>query len=50
MGKSLPGETDWIALLLLGVFQLGLSYICYAVAIKKVTAWKGFSSRCLNPS
>jgi len=32
------GLSDWSALLILGLFQLGLSYLCYAIAIKFVTA------------
>ncbi|MDP1990719.1 MAG: DMT family transporter [Syntrophales bacterium] len=49
MVESLPGEADWIVLMLLGVFQLGLSYICYAVAIKKVTAMEGILIPMLEP-
>ena len=49
MVESLPGEADWIVLILLGVFQLGLSYICYAVAIKKVTAMEGILIPALEP-
>ncbi|MFH1069264.1 MAG: DMT family transporter, partial [Candidatus Glassbacteria bacterium] len=41
--------TDWIGLALLGVFQLGLSYICYAVAIKRVTAMEGILIPVLEP-
>jgi drug/metabolite transporter (DMT)-like permease len=49
MVESLHGEADWIVLMLLGVFQLGLSYICYAVAIKKVTAMEGILIPMLEP-
>ena len=49
MVESLPGAADWIVLVLLGVFQLGLSYICYAVAIKKVTAMEGILIPMLEP-
>jgi len=49
MVKSVPGPTDWIGLLLLGVFQLGLSYVCYAIAIKKVTALEGILIPVLEP-
>ena len=49
MDESFPGKADWIGLLLLGVFQLGLSYICYAVAIKKVTALEGILIPMLEP-
>ncbi len=30
--------SDWSALLVLGFFQLGLSYLCYSIAVKFVTA------------
>lgn len=33
-----PDFTGWIALLILGVFQLGISYTLYSIAIKNVTA------------
>ena len=33
-----PGGEGWLALLAMGVVQLGLSYVLYSVAIKKVTA------------
>jgi drug/metabolite transporter (DMT)-like permease len=49
MVKSVPGPKEWIGLLLLGVFQLGLSYICYAIAIKKVTAMEGILIPVLEP-
>jgi len=49
MVKSMPGAADWFGLLLLGVFQLGLSYVCYAVAIKKVTAMEGILIPVLEP-
>jgi len=38
MFKAMPSVSSWIGLILLGVFQLGLSYIFYTIAIKKVTA------------
>lgn len=38
MFSSMPGASSWLGLLLLGIFQLGLSYIFYTIAIKKVTA------------
>jgi drug/metabolite transporter (DMT)-like permease len=49
MVESLPGGMDWTVLALLGVFQLGLSYICYAVAIRKVTALEGILIPMLEP-
>lgn len=38
MFQSAPSPTSWIGLILLGVFQLGLSYVLYSAAIKHVTA------------
>jgi drug/metabolite transporter (DMT)-like permease len=49
MVNSEPVGTDWFGLALLGVFQLGLSYICYAVAIKNVTAMEGILIPVLEP-
>ncbi|MBN2506088.1 MAG: DMT family transporter [Verrucomicrobia bacterium] len=49
----LPGLTSWVGLLLLGVFQLGLSYVCYARAIQRVRALEatliGTIEPILNP-
>jgi len=36
--EAMPSTRSWIGLVLLGVFQLGLSYILYARAIKSITA------------
>lgn len=49
MVNSWPGGTDWGLLVLLGVLQLGLSYICYTLAIKKVTAMEGILIPMLEP-
>lgn len=38
MFRTMPSTSSWIGLILLGVFQLGLSYILYAKAIKNITA------------
>jgi len=38
MFGPVPGTSDWIGLLLLGVVQLGLPYILYALAIRHVSA------------
>lgn len=38
MFKSMPDSKSWAGLIMLGVFQLGLSYILYSAAIKHVTA------------
>ena len=49
MVQAEPSGTDWIGLLLLGVFQLGLSYACYVVAIKHVTAMEAILIPALEP-
>jgi drug/metabolite transporter (DMT)-like permease len=49
MTGPLPDAQSWAGLLLLGVFQLGLSYILYAVAIKKVTALEGVLIPVIEP-
>lgn len=36
--SEIPDTISWIYLVLLGVFQLGVSYILYSIAIKNVTA------------
>ena len=38
MFGSMPSPMSWVGLLLLGVVQLGLSYVLYSEAIKHVTA------------
>jgi len=38
MFQGALNATSWIGLLLLGVFQLGLSYVLYSTAIKHITA------------
>lgn len=45
----LPSAKSWVGLLLLGIFQLGLSYILYTVAIKKVTALEGILIPVIEP-
>jgi drug/metabolite transporter (DMT)-like permease len=49
MAQSPPGGTDWIGLVLLGVFQIGLSYVCYSVAIRNVTAMEAILIPVLEP-
>jgi len=49
MAASPPGDSDWVGLALLGLFQLGLSYVFYAWAIKKVTAMEGILIPALEP-
>lgn len=49
MAASPPGGADWLGLALLGLLQLGLSYVFYAWAIKKVTAMEGILIPALEP-
>ena len=44
-----PASRGWLGLLMLGVFQLGISYILYAEAIKHVTALEGILIPVLEP-
>jgi len=48
LGSS-PGTQGWIGLVLLGVFQLGLSYILYSKAMKYLTALEGILIPVLEP-
>jgi drug/metabolite transporter (DMT)-like permease len=47
--RSSPDAKGWVGLLLLGVFQLGISYILYAEAIRHVTALEGILIPILEP-
>lgn len=49
MFQSAPDTKSWIGLGLLGVFQLGLSYILYAKAMKHATALEGVIVPILEP-
>lgn len=49
MVQAEPSGADWAGLLLLGVFQLGLSYACYVVAIRNVTAMEAILIPALEP-
>lgn len=44
-----PDLTGWLALLFLGVFQLGLSYVLYSIAIKHVTALEATIITMIEP-
>lgn len=46
---SVPGPTGWGCLLILGIVQLGFSYILYASAIKHVTALEAILIPVLEP-
>lgn len=49
MVQSPPGGADWLGLVLLGVFQIGISYICYVVAIRNVTAMEAILIPMIEP-
>jgi drug/metabolite transporter (DMT)-like permease len=49
LSRGLPTLQGWGSLLLLGVFQLGLSYVLYSMAIKHVTAMEGVLFSTLEP-
>lgn len=49
MLQSAPNPSGWISLILLGVVQLGISYILYAEAIKHVTALEGILIPVIEP-
>lgn len=44
-----PDKVGWLALAALGIVQLGLSYILYSIAIKRVTALEGVMVPMLEP-
>lgn len=46
---SMPDATGWIYLVLLGVVQLGIPYVLYAIAISHVTAIEGVMILTLEP-
>ena len=48
--KNFPVNIEtWIGLVLLGVFQLGLAYVLFSIAIKKVTALQGIMIPLIEP-
>jgi drug/metabolite transporter (DMT)-like permease len=49
MLQSSPGAIGWLELILLGIFQLGCSYILYAEALKYVTALEGILIPIIEP-
>ncbi|MGJ8455493.1 DMT family transporter [Pseudothermotoga sp. U03pept] len=49
MFKGSPDPIGWVGLILLGVFQLGLSYIFYSIAIKHVTALEAILISVVEP-
>ena len=49
MFEKVPDTRSIIGLLLLGVFQLGLAYILYSIAIKRITAIDAILISCIEP-
>ena len=49
LGGPAPGAAGWLILMLLGVFQLGLSYALYTWSIKHVTALEGILVPIIEP-
>ena len=49
MFGSAPDASGWLGLVLLGLFQLGVSYILYATAIKSVTALEAIIIPIIEP-
>jgi drug/metabolite transporter (DMT)-like permease len=47
--SGVPHRTGWLSLVLLGVFQLGLPYIFYAKAVKRLTALEVILIPVLEP-
>ena len=44
-----PGYGGWLALVLLGIFQLGISYVLYSLAIKQVGALEASIITMIEP-
>jgi len=49
MFQGTPGGQTWLGLILLGVFQLGLSYVLYTAALKRITALEGMLIAAVEP-
>ena len=49
MLQGAPGGASWIGLILLGVFQLGLSYVLYSSAIKHITVLEAILVSVIEP-
>jgi drug/metabolite transporter (DMT)-like permease len=49
VSSQLPGLPSWIALAVLGTVQLGISYVLYTIAIKRVTAMEATLIPLLEP-
>jgi drug/metabolite transporter (DMT)-like permease len=49
MFTAMPSSISWVYLIILGVFQIGLSYVLFVIAIKKVTALQGIMIPLIEP-
>ena len=49
MFESMPDTRSWVGLGLLGTFQLGLSYVLYSIAIKRISALEGVLIPIVEP-
>ena len=49
MFYSMPDRVSWAALLALGTLQLGLSYILYSIAIRRVAAFEAVMIPIIEP-
>lgn len=49
MFNSAPDATGWLGLIILGVFQLGLPYLLFSIAIKHVTAIESILIPVIEP-
>jgi len=49
MFEAMPNASSWVGLLLSGVFQLGLSHVLYAAAIKHIAALESILIAVIEP-
>lgn len=49
MFQGAPGGSTWIGLILLGVFQLGLSYVLYSAALKRIAVLEAVLITVIEP-
>lgn len=47
--QGAPGGSTWIGLILLGVFQLGLSYVLYSAALKRIAVLEAVLVTAIEP-
>jgi drug/metabolite transporter (DMT)-like permease len=49
MFRRMPGAASWVSLGLLGFFQIGLAYVCFATAIRTATALQAIMIPLIEP-